>query len=259
MSWRNQPMCGWDTETDSLLPDEAHIVSACVGIAGPTGWTPRNWLLKPDRPIAEDAAAIHGITTEYATEHGTDRREGLADIRSALMNAWAQGWPVVAFNATYDFTVLDRELRRNGMTELVITGPVIDPFVLDKAADPYRKGSRKLVDVAAHYGITLSAEDAHGAEADALAACRIAWKLGAATLTDEDYSKTGMETESLPLSAWSLADLHQLQADAYREQCISLAKYFRTKKNDPATAAEIEASTDWPIKPWVPAQQELIA
>ena len=51
----------------------------------------------------------------------------------------------------------------------------------------------------------------------------------------------------------------QWQADAYREQRLGLARYFRTTTGDPETATQIESDTDWPMRPYVPAQQELIA
>ena len=50
--------------------------------------------------------------------------------------------------------------------------PVIDPLVIDKAVDRYRKGKRTLEAAAAFYGVPL--DDAHDAGADAIAAGRVA-------------------------------------------------------------------------------------
>lgn len=228
MGWRDNPMCGFDTETDGPNPEDAHIISACVGVAGPTGWKATTWLLKPSRPIPDEAAAIHGITTEHAMERGMERGGALADIHRHLAHAWAQGWPVVGHNASFDMTVLARELAREDLPPLTIDGPVIDTMVTDKHVDRYRRGSRKLIDVAAHYGVPLDEADAHGAEADALAACRIAWKIGA-------HPK---------LAALDLADLHDLQVEAYREQRESFAAY-RARKGEPLD----DVNTHWPLRP----------
>ena len=227
MSWLDKPMTGLDLETDSPNPEDARIVTACTGLASSDGWKPTTWTLKTTRPIAVEAQNIHGITTEHADRTGMDHAAGLVEIRDALRGAWQAGTPVVGWNVVYDLTVLDRELRRHNLGGLSIDGPVIDGLVLDKAVDRYRKGSRKLVDVAAHYGVELGG-DAHSAEADALAACRIVWKIG-------------RRNDGLPESA---DELHIFQADAYREQRLSFAEY-RRKKGQPLD----DGSTDWPIRP----------
>lgn len=54
--------------------------------------------------------------------------------------------------------------------------PVVDPMVIDRALDKFRRGKRTLTHLAEHYGVPLG-DDAHGAAADALAALRIAWRL----------------------------------------------------------------------------------
>ena len=53
---------------------------------------------------------------------------------------------------------------------------VLDPRVLDRHLDRYRKGRRTLTDLCAHYGVTL--EGAHDAAADALAALEVVRALG---------------------------------------------------------------------------------
>lgn len=233
MTWRDRPMCGMDTETTGTDVETARIVTACVGLATPNGWMARNWLFRQDKPIPAEATAVHGITTEHANEHGTNPAEGVAAIRDDLYKAWALGMPVVVFNAPFDLTLLDRELARHGMGGLEVRGPVLDPLVIDKAIDRFRKGSRKLIDTCAHYGITLSADDAHGAEADTLAACRLAWKLGGAMPRDL----------ILTLGDIALDDLHQWQADQYAEQRRSFAEYLarqgKTLDDD---------STEWPLR-----------
>ena len=240
MNWRNRPMVGFDLESSGLAIETANIVTACVGIAGPTGWSPRNWLLQQPEPIPDEATAIHGITTEHANEHGVPPEVALPQIRDDLYKAWGHGMPVVGHHVGgYDFNLLNHCLVRHGFPQLEIRGVVLDTLVLDKRADPYRKGSRRLTAVAAHHGVILSESDAHGAEADALAACRIAWKIGAGWL--------------------DLQHLHDEQVVAYRQQRESLAHYFRTKKGDEETAAQIESDTHWPIRPWTDPQQELIA
>lgn len=238
----------FDTETTGVDVEHDRIVTCCVGIGDPKlgTWHPKRWLARQSEPIPAAATAVHGVTTEQANTDGREPAEVLPEIRDAIMAGWSHGWVLVAYNAPFDLTILDRELRRHNLAGLDHIGPVVDPLVLDKAVEKFRKGSRKLIDVAAHWGIQMG-QKAHASDADAFAALRLGHVL----------------TRYLPVHPhdWeaTIREAHQYQADEYREQRLSLAKYFRTKKNDPATAAEIEASTDWPIKPWVPAQQELIA
>ena len=226
MSWRER-MCSFDTETDSAQPEDARIISACIGWASADGWQARTWLLQPERDIDESATAVHGITTAMARIDGVPREQGLREIREALAAAWASGVPVVIFNAPFDTTVADRELRRIGEPGLTC-GPVVDPLVIDKALGRFRKGSRKLVDVAAHYGITL--DGAHDATADAQAAARVAWKLAA-------LLPPRLRDDLAELTAW--------QQEQYTEQRRSFAEY-RRRKGEPLD----DESTDWPLRPY---------
>ena len=231
MTWRENPMAGLDSESTGLDVETVEIVTACVGWADPQSgvWSPVTWLLRPVGDIPAEATAVHGITTEQARDEGMDHKTGLSEIRDALHFYWGKGWPVCGYNLVYDLTLLDRELRRHGLGPLAIGGPVLDGLVIDKQTDRYRKGSRKLVDTAAHYGIPLSQDDAHGAEADALAATRLAWVLA---------PRVPQQPEEAML--W--------QAKAYREQRVSFGQHLRGQgKHDEAD--DVLAHTTWPLEP----------
>ena len=233
MTWRDRPLMGLDTETTGVDPETATIVTACVGLTGGANrWTARNWLLRQSEEIPAEATAVHGITTEQANRDGQDATEALQEIADDLYRGWSMGMPLVIYNSPYDLTVLDRNLRRHGLEPLTICGPVIDPLVIDKAIDRYRKGSRKLVAVAAHYGITLDAADAHGAEADALTACRIAWKL-APLMPAPPGNRDALD--------W----LHDWQQVQYADQRASFAAY-RVRQGKPLEGG----NSVWPMKPF---------
>lgn len=222
-SWWDGPLVGFDLETTGPEPDEARIVTACVVVDVP-GEAPvvATWLVDPGVEIPEGATAVHGVTTEHAREHGQPARAAVARILEVLR---AQAHPLVAFNASFDFTVLDREARRHGQAPLA-PEPVIDPFVLDKQADRYRRGKRTLTACAEHYGVELV--DAHSADADALAAVQVARAIG---------------REHRPP-----ADAHHLHAGQVhwrREQCESLQDYLRRTKDQHAV---VDAS--WPVRPF---------
>lgn len=225
MSWRDRPMVGFDLETTGIDVETARIVTACVGVAGRTGWSPRNWLLQQSEPIPQEATDIHRITTEYANDYGTAPAPSLTEIAADLYQGWDMGMPIIGHNVVYDLTVLDRNLRRHDLAPLEVRGPVICTMVADKLADRYRKsgrckcgrcgGTRRLVDVAAHYGVPIALEDAHGAEKDALTACRIAWMLGASWvslegITDElriayaEQQAYFLKRDGLPHDAYTL-------------------------------------------------------
>jgi DNA polymerase-3 subunit epsilon len=176
-TWADGPMAVFDVESTGTDVENDRIVTASVVTI--EGATPRvrSWLANPGVDIPEGATAVHGITTEHAQAHGEDPRRVVVEIAHALIDAWSLGLPVVIYNAPFDLTMVDRELRRYGYDGLTVGGLVVDPLVLDKACDRYRRGSRKLVDTARHYGITLTAEDAHTSAGDCLAAARVAWKI----------------------------------------------------------------------------------
>lgn len=183
MGWAQDRLCGFDLETDGPLPEDARIITATV-IDAVVGQAPNpgKWLLQTERPIPEGASRIHGIQTDYADQHGAERERAIEEIATCLETMFIAGTPVIAFNASYDFTVLDRECRRVGVPTLTdrlgrIPSPVIDPHVIDKAADKFRKGSRTLGTTCEFYGVELT--KAHDATADALGAVHLAQALAA--------------------------------------------------------------------------------
>lgn len=233
MSWHEGTLVAFDLETTGIDVETARIVTASVVVINPsTGAVDTTeWLANPGVDIPAGATAVHGITTEMARESGQDPDDVCAELDDLLHNAgWDQGNAVIAYNAAYDLSVLDRELARHWPAAGRFAddhGPVIDPFVIDKHCDRYRRGSRKLIDTAKHYGVEFDAGDAHGAAADALAAARIAWKL----------AKVYPEIGKMPL-----AELHANQVEWHAEQAAGLQAYWAKQGKTE------QVPTEWPVR-----------
>jgi len=163
-------LLAFDLETTGPDPRTAHVVtSALVAIDGPTK-VEHTWMADPGVEIPEGATAVHGITTAQAMEHGRPHAEVVTETIAGIRTGWREGRALVVFNAAYDLTIL-----RRWDPSFEVLGPVVDPYVVDRAADPYRKGKRTLAALCSHHGVRLDA--AHDASADAVAAARLAWKL----------------------------------------------------------------------------------
>ncbi|MDS1270268.1 exonuclease domain-containing protein [Lipingzhangella sp. LS1_29] len=178
--WHTTALAGYDCETSAPNPEEAFVVSAAlVDVQGQS----HTWLVDPgEREIPAEAAAVHGISTEYARAHGRPATQVLGEISQALVDHLRAGRGLAVFNAPYDLVVLDRELRRADLPTVreQLDGtvcPVIDPLVLDRGLDPYRRGRRNLESMCQHYGIALNG--AHTATGDARACVDLAVEIGA--------------------------------------------------------------------------------
>lgn len=218
----------FDLETTGVDVTADRIVTAHVGVLDARGReiASRDWLADPGIEIPEGATAVHGITTEHARRLGRPAAEVVGQVVGALRSLLSQGVPVVAYNASYDFSLLAHEATRRGIDPLVEPAPIIDPLVIDKAYDRYRPGKRTLEVVAAHYAVPL--DGAHEASADAVAAGRVAQALAQRFVLPD-----------------SLAELHTRQIGWARSQAESLTEYFiRVGRLDP------EESIDgtWPVR-----------
>jgi DNA polymerase-3 subunit epsilon len=230
MTYWDTRLAVFDLETTGVDVDSARIVSACIAVLEPDGrlHTQWNWLSDPGIEIPEGASAVHGITTERARQDGRAAELVVAEITATIRALLAVGIPLVVYNAPYDLSLLDRECRRHKVEPLGSPSPVIDPLVIDKAVDRYRKGKRTLVVAAERYGVTL--DDAHDAAADAIAAGRVAQAI-ARTFPDEvDVS---------------FPDLHGRQQIWYAEQAAAFQQYIREVKGDESYVAE----SAWPLRP----------
>jgi DNA polymerase III subunit epsilon len=232
--WHLGPIAAFDTETSGPHPNSCRLVTACIAwIDGSGTTTPRvrEWLADPGVEIPAEAVKVHGITTEKARAEGRPLGDVVPEVADQLLDAAAMGVPVVAYNAMFDFTLLDRETRRLGLWPF---GPamdkaglvVIDPHVIDKAVDTYRRGPRNLTAVAAHYGVKQ--DTAHSASGDAVTAARVAWQIA------RKYPH---------IAEMPLADLMIWQEAKRREQAQSLAEHFR-KQGKPD-----QVDDSWPWSP----------
>lgn len=232
-AWHLGRLCGFDLETTGVDVETDRIVTACVvQLGGGRDTEPTTWLADPGVEIPEEAAAVHGVTTERARAEGAPAGQVIEQITAALVQTARDGTPIVAMNASFDLTMLDRECARYGVKSLWADAipMVIDPRVLDKAVDRYRRGGRTLTDLCTHYGVRL--DGAHSADADAIAACRVAWRIA------QRYPQIG----EMPLE-----DLHEQQVQWAAEQAESLADYFRRTPGKEHQADGVRG--EWPLVP----------
>jgi DNA polymerase-3 subunit epsilon len=216
----------FDTETTGIDVEDARIVTASLAVIDDTGAVLErsDWLADPGIEIPAPASAVHGISTERARAEGRPAAEVTAELLAAVAAIVARGIPLVAYNAPYDLTILNREAVRHGLTPLASYGVVIDPLVIDKEVDRYRRGKRTLEVSSIHYGVTLS--DAHDAGADAIAAGHVAQAI-ARKFQDK-----------LPASG---AELHKLQVNWALSQAENFTVYMR-RERDP----NFTANGEWP-------------
>jgi DNA polymerase III epsilon subunit-like protein len=229
--WFRGRMCGFDTETTGVDVETDRIVTACVVQCG--GGHPiqaANWVADPGVEIPEAAAKVHGYTTERARAEGRPAGEVIEQLVTALTAVVLSGIPVVAMNAPFDFTILDREARRHGVQPLTdVVGDdlrVIDPRILDKEVDTFRSGKRTLTHLCQHYAVKL--DGAHSSDADALAACRVAWRLG---------------SQFPRLAELDVDALHKAQIEWAAEQAASFQEHLRK------TTPNAVVDGSWPLRP----------
>lgn len=216
-------LCSFDLETTGVdVTSDRIVTAACLDIDTQAPSTNMHtWLANPGIDIPVEASDVHGITTEIAQRDGQDHDTVLWEVIEHIRSAWDAGAALVVYNASFDLSML--HVLSGG--EFTIDGPVIDPLVIDKGIDKYRKGSRKLVNVAAHYGIDFNEDEAHAADADCLAAARVAWKMLEKNLVTDN-----------------LDELMYMQQAWRTEQFTSLASYLASK------GQQIDGDDKWPIQ-----------
>lgn len=225
-------MLGFDTETTGVDVTTDRIVTAALVHREGTTTTVRSWLIDPGVEIPESASAIHGVTTEHARTHGVAPAGALEEIADAVAAALLRGEPVVAFNASFDLSLLDAELRRYRLPTIRQrigreVRVVLDPLVLDRAADRYRRGKRTLGHLCEHYGVRP--DDAlHAADVDVAATLEV---LRAIVLRHPE------------LAAMDLDALHDHQVGAHRSWAENFNEW-RTRQGFTGPGAELW----WPLR-----------
>lgn len=231
--WHNGPLVAFDVESTGVDPFDARIVTASLASILP-GEIPtvQSWLVDPGVDIPEAASAIHGVTTERARAEGSDPLVVCDAIASRLVAAWRDGVPAVVMNAPYDVTLLEVELARHGLATLSercqdgrVSMLIVDPLVLDRHFDRYRKGKKRLADLCRVYGVVNDAE--HDAAGDALAAARCAWRIA------ERYDLGGVD----------LVELQERQTVWHFEWAEHFEAFMRERVD-----AECVIERDWPVR-----------
>ena len=236
-AWPFGPLLGFDTETTGVNPSQDRLVTAALirrterTIGGDRQQSVTTWLADPGVEIPEAASAVHGVTTERVRAEGRPVTEVLAEVSDLLVTAMAAGTPVVAFNASYDLTLMEAELARHDLPTMRSRlgpelGPIADPLVLDRAVDRYRKGKRRLGDLCEVYGVQVD-EALHTAEVDVIATLDV---LEAMAIAHPQVSELGPE------------QLVAFQARAHRTWAESFNEWL-ARKNPSRTPAQ----TAWPL------------
>lgn len=250
VKWHEGSMVALDTETTSVDPLTARIVTAAVVHLTP-GRRPQpiEWVIDPGVEIPDEAAAVHGWTNDRLAQsikkpdHALRRVNGnlqriprdaaLHEIAAQVGVAIGNAVPLVIHNAAYDATLLEVELARHSI-DTIASRPtgwagVVDGMVIEKAFDPYRRMYKEKGGCRGgkHACGGCGAEDktlanlclhygirhggAHGASTDAVAAARLVKRLA------------GLWPE---VARWKLPTLHAHEVTWRREQANSLRKYF---------------------------------
>lgn len=225
MKWPDRALV-FDVESTGIDVFNDRIVQLFIGIADGNGDLVEKyeWLIDPGIEVPEEASNVHGFTTAFLGENGYDPQFALNEAWDILYDETEIPW--VAFNLNYDLSILDSEFRRTGVVDTFGQDiqdwgvQLIDGLVIDRAKDKYRKGKRRLENMAAAYGIPFDAETAHNAAYDVEVTAKV---------TRAIVNKHGMMTNAE-------------QSEAYAEWAHGLQEYLR--RSDP----DASVNGDWPLR-----------
>lgn len=223
---RNEPkILVFDTETTGVETDTDRIVQLFIAVCDGQGnfletW---EWVINPGVEVPEEASNVHGFTTEILEEQGRDPEESLREAWNVFIEHNDLTW--IAYNLSFDLSILDAEISRHlrvfGFGDDVARDlKLFDPYLVDRVKDKYRKGSRKLENLAEHYGVPFDPEAAHKADYDVLVTAKVAVAVA---------RKYGVPS-------------NQEQSEMYRKWATGLEEYFR--KTDP----DATVNKGWPLK-----------
>lgn len=223
-----------DFETTGVDVANDRGVQVFFGVMDAAGqWIHRaNLLINPGVPIPEGATAVHGITDADVQATGLPPAEAYGWLRLAIEEQLKTGAVLTAFNASFDLSLLHHELIRNGLEPLDYGNRVLDPFVVDKGIDKWRKGSRKLNAVARRYGVPVDDSRTHDAEYD----CYITGQLALKILQHRFIA--GVTPEKL----------FAKQVNWKRTQAVDFQAYLRGKGGQPDAVID----TGWPVHSSLP-------
>lgn len=239
--WADGPLLVLDTESTGTDYRTARMVSCYCAVIQPNGTVLPNsrvsTLVNPGVPIPPEAEAVHGLTTAMVEADGQPTADVIAALIPPLRAAIQAGWPLVIFNVRYDWPLLLTEAQRVRCHDPIWTSPtppglaLLDPVVIDRTLDKYRRGSRKLLDCCGVYGVPLT--EAHSADADAVATAGL---------------MRGLIRRYPQLRTHSLPQMHYMQRVWFRQWRDGLNSYWRKQdKRDPVTGELVQMTGEWPV------------
>ena len=208
----------FDTETTGFGVEEHRIIEiGCVEMINrlPSGRVFHKYL-NPEREIDFGATKVHGITNEKVADAPLFR-----DIVEDLLDFFGDS-PLVAHNAEFDYSFMNKELERLGLPPL--GNEMVDTLVIARQKLP---GQRHNLDsLCKFYDIDTSARTFHGALLDAQLLADVYVELHGGL-------QAGFELETTASTAAG-AVLEGVLEDA-------LSKLATTTRAVPATPEEVEA------------------
>lgn len=175
VTWHTGPLAALDLEATGVDPATARIIEVALLLVDEVGNIEPvvDALVDPGVPIPPQVTDITGITSADLASRGADLATVLARVVEAIEGFASRGVPIVIYHAPYDWPLLGAELTRHGLPALPNVPPtvLVDPLVLDRHVDRYRKGKRTLDLAAGHYGVRHGS--LHRAAADAATAVAV--------------------------------------------------------------------------------------
>lgn len=160
----------FDTETTGVDVNNDRILTCFMRAKdGEEVVFERNWVIDPGVEVPVEAAEVHGMSTEWIREHGRkDADEAILEIWEHLEHYGYKGFVVVGYNSSFDLAMLESEAIRYYQSSLFKHegSRFLDPIILSRRFDKYRKGGHKLVDIARAHGFKVEEEKAHAADYD---------------------------------------------------------------------------------------------
>lgn len=210
---------GFDTETTGVDVKTARILTASiVEIISDNKVNVEEYIINPGVDIPEDSIKIHGMTNEWIENNGASPKSTLNKIARSLEKCEQ----LVIYNSTYDYNLLNNELKRYGLKTLdpSLKKRIIDPLIIDRHFNKLVNNSRDrtLESVCEVYGVKIDG-DLHNATTDT----KMSLKLYEA-----------MEVEHPVLAKLSKESVYDLQYKAYNEWATGFNKWL-LKKGKPDT------------------------